>query len=175
MNGWRRTRRRSLLLSMTARVVLGAQILVTAGCAAKSDFGDKPVPVPDVRQPIPLSAEAGREHRRVMLQHLESLEAVVAALAAEDFERAKGLTEAHLGFFMHRQAMASQPPQQFPSEYHDLAMAHHEAAEELARTMSSKDLKQILPKFDEVLKACVACHTAYKVAERSPWRARRKE
>jgi len=110
-----------------------------------------------------------------MLQHLESLEAIVAAMAAEDFERAQGLTEAHLGFFMHRQAMASQLPQRFPPEYHDLAAAHHEAAEELARTMPSKDLKQILPKLDGVLKACVACHTEYKVADRSPWRARHKD
>ncbi len=45
---------------------------------------------------------------------------------------------------MHRQAMAQQQPENFPPAYHDLAMAHHEAAEELER-ISTKDLKQILP------------------------------
>jgi cytochrome c556 len=46
-------------------------------------------------------------------------------------------------------------------------MAHHEAAEELARIIPSKDMKQILPRFNNVLKACVACHLEYKVKERS--------
>lgn len=70
---------------------------------------------------------------------------IVAALAAEDFQLAKGLTESHLGFFMHRQAMA-----------------HHQAAEDLARIIPTKDLKQIMPRIDGVLKACVACHLEYK-------------
>ena len=96
-------------------------------------------------------------------------------LAPEDFERAQGLTESHLGFFMHREAMASQPPERFPSAYHDLAQAHHEAAEELAHVMPSKDFKQILPKLDGVLKACVACHAEYKVSDRSPLRGRSKQ
>ena len=146
-------------------------ILTTPGCAADNH----PLPVPDVRTPIPLSAQAELEHRRVMLQHLESVEAVVAALASEDFDRAQGLTENHLGFFMHRQAMASQLPQRFPPAYHDLATAHHEAAEELARAMPTKDFKQILPKLDNVLKACIACHAEYKVASRSPLRGRSKQ
>ena len=42
-------------------------------------------------------------------------------------------------------------------------MVHHEAAEELALSIPSKDMKQILPRFNNVLKACVACHLEYKV------------
>lgn len=45
-------------------------------------------------------------------------------------------------------------------------MAHHEAAEELAKVMPSRDLKQILPRLNSVLKACVACHLEYKIEER---------
>ena len=120
--------------------------------------------IPDTRVPIEMSAEARRQHRSVMLQHLETIQAIVAALVEEDFERAQGLTEAHLGFFMHRQAMAQQQPEQFPPAYHDLAMAHHEAAEELGGVMPTHDLKQILPKLDGVLKACVACHLEYRAS-----------
>jgi hypothetical protein len=122
-----------------------------------------PILTSDTRHPIPLSAAAGKEHRAVMLQHLETLQAIVNALVEEDYELAKGLTESHLGFFIHRQAMAAQQPENFPPAYHDLAMAHHEAAEELARAIPTKDLKQIMPKFNNVLKACVACHLEYKV------------
>ena len=136
------------------------------GCSEVEHRGEQrsnPYLTSDTRQVIPLSAAAGKEHRAVMLQHLETIQVIINALVEEDYESAKGLTESHLGFFMHRQAMAAQKPENFPPAYHDLAMAHHAAAEELAHTIPTKDLKQILPKFNTVLKACVACHLEYKV------------
>ena len=142
-------------------------VLFFAGCAKVEHRHDEqrsnPILTSDVRQPIPLSPAAGTEHRAVMLQHLETLQVIVNALVEEDYELAKGLTETHLGFFMHRQAMASQQPEHFPPAYHDLAMTHHAAAEELAHIIPTKDLKQILPQFNNVLKACVACHLEYKL------------
>ena len=153
-------------------VTLGALCLVlSSGCSKAYPFHGEQRPNPyftsDTRHPIPLSLPAGKEHRAVMLQHLESIQVIVNALVEEDYELAKGLTESHLGFFMHRQAMAQQQPENFPPAYHDLAMAHHAAAEELARIIPTKDLKQILPKFNNVLKACVACHLEFKVREQS--------
>lgn len=145
--------------------------MLSAGCTGVDhDRGEQrsnPNLTSDTRRPILLSASAGKEHRAVMLQHLETIQVIVNALVEEDYELAKGLTESHLGFFMHRQAMAQQQPVNFPPAYHDLAMAHHEAAEELARIIPTKDLKQILPHFNNVLKACVACHLEYTVRERS--------
>jgi hypothetical protein len=122
-----------------------------------------PYLTPDTRHPIPLSASDAKEHRAVMLQHLETIQVIVNALVEENYELAEGLTESHLGFFMHRQAMAQQHPEDFSPAYHDLAMAHHEAAEDLARAIPTKDLKQILPKFNNVLKACVGCHLEFRV------------
>jgi hypothetical protein len=153
-------------------MALGALCLViSTGCSKAYPFHGEQRPNPDLnsdaRHPIPLSSPAGKEHRAVMLQHLETIQVIVNALVDEDYELAKGLTESHLGFFMHRQAMASQQPESFPPAYHDLAMAHHAAAEELARIIPTKDLKQILPKFNNVLKACVACHLEFKVREQS--------
>jgi len=145
----------------------GLCALVLAACTEVTPQAETQQPDPiltsDTRQPIPLSPAAGKEHRAVMLQHLETVQVIVHALADEDYELARGMTESHLGFFMHRQAMARQEPENFPPPYHDLAMAHHQAAEELAAVMPTKDLKQILPKFDNLLKACVACHLEYKV------------
>jgi len=149
-------------------VVLGVVcILLSVGCTKvdhrHGEERSNPILTSDVRHPIPLSPAAGTEHRAVMLQHLETIQVIMNALVEEDYELAKGLTETHLGFFMHRQAMASQQPENFPPAYHDLAMAHHAAAEELARIIPTKDLKQILPQFNNVLKACVACHLEYKL------------
>ncbi len=148
-------------------VLVAGGTLFGAGCAERHSThhaGDSgPILASDTRQSIALSGEASQEHKAVMLQHLETIQAIVEALAEEDYELARGLTETHLGFFMHRQAMARQQPEQFPPAYHDLAMAHHEAAEELARIIPTKDLKQILPRFNGVLKACVACHLEYRL------------
>jgi len=162
-------RGRQILLG---RVTLGVLcVVLSAGCTeVERRHGEQrsiPYLTSDTRQPIPLSSSDAKEHRAVMLQHLETIQVIVNALVEEDYELAKGLTESHLGFFMHRQAMAQQQPENFPPGYHDLAMAHHEAAEELARIIPSKDMKQILPRFNNVLKACVACHLEFKVREHS--------
>jgi len=121
-----------------------------------------------------------KEHRAVMLQHLETMQVIMNALVEEDYELARGLTELHLGFFRHRHPIspaqpqarqdaplpeASQHPKNFPPVYDDLAMEHNAAAEELARMIPTKDLKQILPQFNNVLKACVACHLEFTVRE----------
>ena len=162
-------RRRQVLLG---RAILGVLcVVLSAGCTEVDRRHNEQRSIPyltsDTRHPIPLSSSAIKEHRAVMLQHLESIQVIVNALVEEDYALAKGLTESHLGFFMHRQAMASQQPENFPPAYHDLAMTHHAAAEELARIIPTKDLKQILPQFNNVLKACVACHLEYKVGEHS--------
>lgn len=86
-------------------------------------------------------------------------------MVEEEYELAQGLTEMHLGFFKHRQAMAHQEPEKLLPAYHDLAIAHHEAMEELARIIRPKDLNLILPSFNNLLRACVAGHVEYKVRD----------
>ena len=163
-------RRRQILLG---RVALGVLCVVwSAGCSqAERRHEEQQSSIPyltsDSRHPIPLSVSAEKEHRAVMLQHLETVQVIVNALIEEDYELARGLTELHLGFFMHRLTKASQPSENFPPAYHDLALAQHTAAEELARIIPTRDMKQILPRFNNVLKACVACHLEFTVREQS--------
>ena len=97
----------------------------------------------------------------VMREHLEAVHQIVEALAEENFQRAQAVTEKQLGFAKHREAMRRQMPQNFPPEYHDLAMAHHHAADDLSKAISSKQLPRILPALARTLKACVACHRVY--------------
>jgi hypothetical protein len=141
--------------------------LIVVGCADvhghQRQSRSNPYSISDTRRPISLSAMAVKEHRTAMLLHLETIQAIVNALVEEDYELARSLTGSHLGFFMHRQVMAKQDPYNFPPRYHDLAIVHYEAAEELARVIPTRDLKRILPSFNDVLKACVACHRQYKL------------
>ena len=122
--------------------------------------------VPDTRRNLPIASEAGKEHRAVMLQHLESVQAIVAALAEEDYERAKGLTEVHQSFFALRHSWPKSQGQSPRPSYGELAKAHYESAEVLAQAIPTRDPRQILSKMNALLKTCVACHLEYKVYER---------
>ncbi|MBI5776872.1 MAG: hypothetical protein HY444_05725 [Nitrospirae bacterium] len=121
--------------------------------------------VPDTRTPIQLPAEADRAHRDVMMQHLETVQVLVGALAEEDFELARGVTEAHLGFFSRRHVVTREKMEKIPHAYRDLAMAHYRAGQELVKVIPSKDMKQILPRVNGLLKTCMACHLEYRVGE----------
>jgi hypothetical protein len=107
------------------------------------------------------TAEAGL--KLTMREHLEALQAIVGWLGRQEFEQATKVAQEELGFSKHHQAMKREVGSVFPPKYHELAMAHHQAAEDLAKVIPSKDLKTILPQLERTIRACVACHRAYKL------------
>jgi hypothetical protein len=143
-------------------VIVGCAVLWTAGCnhdkSKPYELGDSP----DTRTPIHLPAEADLAHRGIMMQHLETVQVLVGALADEDFELAKGVTEAHIGFFARRHVVIRQKMESIPPDYRALAAAHVQTAKELAAIMPSRDMKQILPRFNAMLKTCMACHLEFR-------------
>jgi hypothetical protein len=82
-----------LLLNRGKRVLLGRVALgvlvvaLPAGCTEveprHSEQWSNPYLTSDTRHPIPLSSQAGQEHRAVMLQHLEAIQVIVNALVEE--------------------------------------------------------------------------------------------
>lgn len=100
-----------------------------------------------------------------MREHLEAIDAIVAALAREDFAKAASLANEELGFQKHHVAMQREQGATFPSAYHELAMAHHQAAEALGAVIPTKDLKQILPHLEQTIHACVKCHQAFRLKD----------
>jgi len=110
---------------------------------------------------LPPAAQEGL--KLTMREHLEALQAIVAALAREDYEKAAAVAHEDLGFPKHHQAMQREQGAPFPPKYQDLAMAHHQVAEDLAQAIPSRDMKKILPHLDRTMQACVACHQAFKL------------
>lgn len=108
---------------------------------------------------LPPAAQEGL--KLTMREHLEAIDGIVAALAEEDFEQAASLAHEELGFPIHHVAMQREGGAAFPPAYHELAMAHHEAAEALGAVIPTKNLKQILPHLQQTLHACVKCHQAF--------------
>ena len=100
-----------------------------------------------------------------MREHLEAIEAIVGALAREDFAKAATLANEELGFPKHHVAMQREEGATFPSAYHELAMRHHQAAEALGTVIPTKDLKQILPQLEQTIHACVKCHQAFRLQD----------
>jgi hypothetical protein len=117
----------------------------------------------DVRQVLNLPPAAQEGLKLTMREHLEALQAIVAALAREDYGKASVVAHEDLGFPKHHQAMQREQGAPFPPKYQELAMAHHQVAEDLAQVIPSRDMKKILPHLDRTMKACVACHQAYKL------------
>lgn len=150
---------------MMVKTMLGLAVilhLAVAGCAHEESASYSPGDVPDTRTPVRLPVEADRAHRDVMMMHLETVQVLTGALADGDFELAKGVTEAHMGFFARRHVVIRQKMEAIPPEYRALAAAHVQAGKELAAIMPSKDLKQILPRFNAMLKTCMACHLEFR-------------
>ncbi|OGW65569.1 MAG: hypothetical protein A3H49_13145 [Nitrospirae bacterium RIFCSPLOWO2_02_FULL_62_14] len=139
-----------------------------SGCADRQKLPEPPPlmgEVPDTRTPVHLPQEADRAHREVMMQHLETVQVLVGALADEDFTLAKGVMEAHVGFFARRHVITRQKMEAIPPAYQTLALAHVQAGKELAAIIPTRDMKQILPRLNGMLKTCMACHLEYKVGE----------
>jgi hypothetical protein len=116
----------------------------------------------DFRVSLDLKPEAREILKRTMREHLEALGAIMEALSRKDYEKAAGIAHERLGFPKHHQVMEQERGEKFPARYQKLAMAHHEAAEELAKVVPSKEMKLILTQLDRTINACVACHQAYK-------------
>jgi hypothetical protein len=117
----------------------------------------------DTRQALGLNPAVQEAMKQTMREHMEALHAIVAALAREDFDKAAAVAHDDLGFPKHHQAMQREAGATFPPKYHELAMAHHQVAEDLAVVIPSQDIKQILPQLERTMKACVTCHEAYKL------------
>lgn len=168
------THRGILLLWLVLGPVLLVAWMACEGGPRSQTMGEPPAyrnvageSLPDTRRNVPIPPEAGKDHRAVMLQHLETIQAIVAALAEEDYERAKGLTEVHQSFFALRHSWPKSQVESPRPSYGELAKAHYESAEALAQAIPSRDPRQILPKMNALLKTCVACHLEYRVYERS--------
>ena len=164
-----RTMRRVLALSF----ILGAPILLgvnldRSNSGSDSHAGEKGQhqslqTSTSARTALILPSEAKEGLKLTMREHLEAIHAIVAALAKEDFTKAAMLAHEELGFPKHHTAMEREEGATFPPVYHDLAMTHHSAAEALSDVILTNDLKQILPKLEQTIHACVTCHQTFRL------------
>jgi hypothetical protein len=98
-----------------------------------------------------------------MQEHLQAIQTIVAALAQERYEQASAIAHKELGFPKHHQVMQREVGAPFPKKYQELAIAHHQAGEDLANVILTREMKPILRQLDRTINACVECHQAYRL------------
>jgi hypothetical protein len=142
---------------------LAVLVAVPGGLAADHPAAPAAPTATDSRTPLHLDPAAREVLKATMREHLQAIQTVVAALARDDYERASTLAHEELGFPKHHQVMRRERGTEFPARYRELAMAHHREAEDLARAIADRDPKPILERLERTLRACVACHRAYRL------------
>ena len=98
-----------------------------------------------------------------MREHLSALQAIVSALAQGDYDKASTVAHTELGFPKHHEAMQREQGFGLPAHYQELAVAHHQAAEVLAKTIAAKKMAPILLQLEKTIQVCNACHDAYRM------------
>lgn len=117
----------------------------------------------DERMALDVSEQALVGMKPTMREHVEAIRDIVSVLGRQHFEHAAKVIHGELGFPKHHETMKRDAGATFPPKYHKLAMAHHQAAEDLAQAIPSKDLKTLLPQRERTIGACVSCHQAYRL------------
>jgi cytochrome c556 len=113
-----------------------------------------------------------------MRAHLESIQAIVAALGRDDLAEAGKIAETRLGLAAPGSAacdpgrageggMAAMMGSHMPKEMQEMGMAMHSSANafavEAVKAGESRDLKPALAALATVTQNCVACHSAFKL------------
>lgn len=156
--------RLTLIVSVLTIFVTAGNVVAQPTHPPLSDgkAGESPA-TPDPRISLSLEPAAKEVLKQTMREHMQALQAIVAALAQENYDKASAIAHEELGFPKHHQVMQRERGTPFPKKYQELAIAHHQAAENLAEVIATKEMKPILQQLDHTMKACVDCHQAYKL------------
>jgi hypothetical protein len=154
-------KRNLLFFTMLGALAAGPSITETAAATpATSRTHETAAP----RVNLDLQPAQQETLKATMREHLAALQAIVSALATGDFDKAAALTHTELGFPKHHEAMQRERGMALPKHYQELAMAHHQAAEELATAITARKMTPILQHLGRTIRACNACHNAYQLS-----------
>lgn len=158
-----------MLYMRAALIIAGLTIVTSTGIAAAPEHrhpagnGATKAATSDNRVTLNLNPTAQEGLKLTMREHLAALQEIVASLAHEDYKQAAAVAHRDLGFPKHHQAIQREQSAVFPEKYQELAMTHHQAAEDLAAAISTKKMNLILNKLGRAMEVCVGCHQSYRL------------
>ncbi len=124
----------------------------------------------DDRQPIPLLPMMANHQKQNMRDHLDAVQAIVAALAVEDYPAIEtaagriGLSE-EMGQMCNHMGMGA-------PAFTEQALGFHRTADRIAVAAKARDRGQVLTELGATLATCTACHATWKqqVVDEPTWR-----
>lgn len=157
--------RRSIGMGVIAVMVASLSVVGARPTAVRAAAQEpsQPGAASDARVRLDLKPAQREALKLTMREHLESLDAIVAALARQDYRTAADVAHVDLGFPKHHEAMQREQGAALPKQYQELAMEHHQAAEALAEAVMTKEMTSILQQLAKTIQACTACHKAYRL------------
>jgi hypothetical protein len=160
---------------MTLRAV-SLSVLLCLGCrAAPEPSKAQEAPLPsasapvdpraaldglDARRPVPLLPMMAQHQKQNMREHLEAVQAIVAAAALGDFE-AVASAGRRLGFSEATGHMCEHMGAAAPG-FTEQALGFHHTADEIAVAAARRDSAAVLAALSKTLSACTTCHATYK-------------
>lgn len=123
----------------------------------------------DGRAPVPLLPMMANHQKQNMREHLEAVQQIIAALAAQDFgavERAAG----RIGFSEQMGQMCTHMGAGAKG-FTEQAIAFHHTADRISEAARKKDQAQVLVELSATLQTCTACHAAWRqdVVDEPAW------
>jgi len=123
----------------------------------------------DPRTPLPLLPMMANHQKQSMREHLEVVQAIVAAISSSDFEAAEraaariGLSEQMGQMCTHMGAAAT--------GFTERALEFHQTADRIAVAARARDGAALLTAFSATLQTCTSCHAAWKqqVVDEPTW------
>lgn len=124
----------------------------------------------DSRKPVPLLPMMANHQKQNMRDHLDAVQAIVAALAVEDYPAIEtaagriGLSE-EMGQMCNHMGMGA-------PAFTEQALGFHRTADRIAVAAKARDRGQVLTELGATLATCTACHATWKqqVVDEPTWR-----
>lgn len=118
---------------------------------------------PDNRQLVELPPMMQRHMLTNMRDHLAALDEILAALAANQPDKAAELAERRLGMSSLASHGAEHMAPYMPQQMREMGTGMHRAASRFALTAQEGDLLNAYAALRNVTASCVACHEAYRI------------
>ncbi len=149
--------------------LFAALILASITPHAAAEAPHRDLDAMDTRKPVPLLPMMALHQRANMRDHLEAVQALIAALAAGDHAAMERAGQ-RLGTTPQMTQMCHHMGAGAPG-FTDMALAFHRKADGIAEAARRKDAKAVLKALDATLAACTGCHATYKqqVVDAAEW------
>jgi cytochrome c556 len=114
----------------------------------------------DQRRPVPLLPVMAAHQKQNMREHLEAVQAVVAAAAVGDYDQVASAAK-RMGFSETMGRMCEHMGAGAPG-FTERALAFHHTADEIVTAASRRDGPAVLGALSKTLSTCTSCHATFK-------------